>query len=325
MIAMFLRAYLIAWLLGLGLSLGCLVILLLHHLVGGRWGASLRPTLEAGARGLWIWALAFVPLALGVGSLYAWTDRALMAADPVLAHKSWYLCSAGYALRSLASLALWSTLALVLTHRSRAGDTRPGLAVVGLLVLFPSVTISATDWLASLDPHFSSSMFGLYALIGQILAGLAAAIVLADARKLPGPEASSDHAKLLLTALMLWAYIAFSHYLLVWSADLPAQAAWYLDRRAQPWSALMTTVVIARVGLALPALLLSAIKRHPRRLALVAGALLLTYVIELVWLVLPAEGPVALPTMTWLDLVLPLVAALGWAKLTDKLEARTHG
>jgi hypothetical protein len=34
----FFRAYLSAYLFWIGISLGCLALLMLHHLVGGRWG-----------------------------------------------------------------------------------------------------------------------------------------------------------------------------------------------------------------------------------------------------------------------------------------------
>ena len=46
----FFRSYLIGYLLWLGVALGCLAILMLYHMVGGRWGFLIRRILEAATR-----------------------------------------------------------------------------------------------------------------------------------------------------------------------------------------------------------------------------------------------------------------------------------
>ena len=48
----FFHAYLLAYLFWLGLALGCLAIVMLHHLVRGAWGAVIQRVLEAGTRTL---------------------------------------------------------------------------------------------------------------------------------------------------------------------------------------------------------------------------------------------------------------------------------
>lgn len=57
----FLRAYLIGYLLWLLIALGCFAILMLHHMVGGRWGFIIRRTLEAGSKTFPLLALLFIP------------------------------------------------------------------------------------------------------------------------------------------------------------------------------------------------------------------------------------------------------------------------
>jgi hypothetical protein len=324
------RAWLIAWLLGLGTCVGCLLTLMLHHLVHGRWGELLRPALEAGARSLPWWALGFVPLALGTDLLYIWTDAATMAADASLRHKAWYLCSAGYVIRSLMCLVLWSALAIVLAGKARPHALRPGLATLGLILVFPTATLTAVDWVASLDPHFSSSMFGQYVVIGQIVAGLSAAIMITLARDHADETRRGELRNLLLAALMLWGYVAFAQYLLVWSGDLPFQIRWYQARGGPgPWPIVLTIVVIVRGVVALPGLLTRALDRHPRVLALLAGLLFVTYLLELYWLVLPAQYPVvvgadSMPALSWLDVVLPLVVAAGWTLLAFRMSRQVE-
>ena len=44
-----LRSYLFGYLYWIGMAVGCLGILLLHHTVGGKWGMMIRRMCEAGA------------------------------------------------------------------------------------------------------------------------------------------------------------------------------------------------------------------------------------------------------------------------------------
>src|SRR5438046_2160328 len=86
----FLRSYLFAYLYWTGMALGCLAILLLHHVVGGKWGMLIRRLCEAGARTLPFMALLLVPVLLGMTTLYSWT-RPEAANDANIQTKTAYL------------------------------------------------------------------------------------------------------------------------------------------------------------------------------------------------------------------------------------------
>ncbi|PRQ06917.1 hypothetical protein [Enhygromyxa salina] len=311
MSAALVRAWLIGWQLGLGLSLGCLVVLMLHQLVDGRWNRPILPLLEGGARSLPVWALGLIPIALGTEAVYPWTGVEFQDAT--------YLHTRGFVVRSVVTLSIWSGLALALTRAPRR--RRQGLSAVGLIAVFISGTVSTIDWLSSLDPGFSSSMFGLYVLITRVVAALCIVVVLAVRRGELEPELAHDLGTLLLSATLLWAYISFSQFLLVWSADLPGQAAWYLARNHGPWLALICVVAGVSLLIAIPALLMRAVKRHPARLASVAALLLVAHLLELYWLVLPAAplADAALPVFGWLDAVIPAAVAAAWVALTRAL------
>jgi hypothetical protein len=323
MSASFVRAYLIGWQLGLGLSVGCLLILMLHHLVHGRWGRAILPLLEAGARVLPIWALGLLPLVLGGAELlYPWADPELMASDDLLRHKAGYLDMAGFTARSIVCLVLWSGLVWGLTRSP--GRRRPALAAAGLVVVFLSATPVYVDWLASLDPHFSSSIFALYILITNAAAGLALVLILVAARGGLPRERSLELGNLQLASLMLWGYLAFSQYLLIWSGDLPHQSAWYIARNQGPWLVLVSVYVGMALVIGLPALFVRAIKRESKRLAAVAAVLLTAHVIELYWIVLPAEAApgATLPTFGSLDALIPAGLGATWLVLTLALLRR---
>ena len=169
----FLRGYLIAFMFWLGLSLGCLALLMVQYLSGGFWGLSIRAC----------WRLRQVPAAdvRAVSAdpvfrehLYAWMT------DPSLTeHNGWYLHSGGlggWFARWIIYFAIWIGLMLrpepaaatCMTARCRA-SSRASRALSGLGCVLYSLTVSfaAVDWVMSLDPHWGSTIYGLIFIAGQ--------------------------------------------------------------------------------------------------------------------------------------------------------------
>src|SRR4051794_36833454 len=68
----FMEAYLVAWVFTLGLSMGCLGVLMLHRLTGGIWGVAITSSAERATALIPLLALAFVPIALELPRLYSW-------------------------------------------------------------------------------------------------------------------------------------------------------------------------------------------------------------------------------------------------------------
>src|SRR5579871_2925690 len=85
------RSYLFAYLVVLGIALGCLGLLLLHSLTGGEWGKASRRVLQAGADTIpWLGAL-FIPVLLGLRHIYPWMDSTqLMNGSYSAGHKQIY-------------------------------------------------------------------------------------------------------------------------------------------------------------------------------------------------------------------------------------------
>src|SRR5207249_7856372 len=77
----FFHSYLLAFLFCLGLGLGCLSILMIHHLTGGLWGLVIRRVLEAGSRTLLLAWVLFLPLAFGLPHVYPWANPGALQAD----------------------------------------------------------------------------------------------------------------------------------------------------------------------------------------------------------------------------------------------------
>ena len=87
----FLQSYLMAYMLCLGVTLGCLALGMLHQLSGGAWGVVIRRPIGAATRTLPVMTLLFLPIAFGMKYLYVWTNADLVLRDEVLRHKQLYL------------------------------------------------------------------------------------------------------------------------------------------------------------------------------------------------------------------------------------------
>src|SRR5688572_33091457 len=85
----FFRSWLIAFLLFLGISLGSMALMMIQHLSGGTWGVF-RRVFEASSRTLPLLFVLFIPVILGMGSLFVWTHEDHVQADAILRAKAPY-------------------------------------------------------------------------------------------------------------------------------------------------------------------------------------------------------------------------------------------
>src|SRR3954469_23463472 len=87
----FFQSYLMAYMLWLGVTLGCLALGMVHQLSGGAWGVLIRRPIGAAVRVIPLMTALFLPIALGVIRIYPWTNADLVAHDEALQHKQLYL------------------------------------------------------------------------------------------------------------------------------------------------------------------------------------------------------------------------------------------
>ncbi len=338
--AQFFRSYLTAYLLWLGISLGCLAILMLQHLSGGVWGFVIRRLLEAATRVFPLLALLFLPLLFGLHQLYPWADPAKVAQDPLLQHKAAYLNVTGFVARAVFYFALWCGLSHLLSRWSLEQDQVPRAALrdrmqafsaVGLLLYGLTTTFSAVDWVMSLDPHWYSTIYGMLFMAGGAVGGMALVIAMASllARHRPlsdvlAPGHFHDLGKLLLAFVMIWAYFAFSQFLIIWSGNLPEEITWYHVRLAGGWRLVGLALLLFHFVLPFLLLLSRDLKRQGRALALVAAAVLAMRYVDLYWMVAPSfPEAVAGLQFHWLDLAAPLaVGGLWLAEFLRQLKSR---
>jgi len=283
-----LQSWLFVWWFLLGLPLGSMAVLAVHNMTGGRWGELIRPELEAALRTLPLLLLLSIPLWLGARELYAWARPAELSASPLLQDKTWYLDLPFMLARAAVYFAAWLALSHWLRKWSfaRVAGAPPSAAArlraisaFTLLIYALTITVAAVDWIMSLDPKWYSTTFGLLAGIGQSLSAFAFAIVCAAWRsRNTGADRAQvfhDLGNLLLMFVMVWAYLAFTQYLITWAEDLPHEIAWYLPRVQSSWRALALFLVTFHFAVPFVVLLSRRAKRAPHLLGALAAVLLL--------------------------------------------------
>ena len=334
----FFRSWLIAYLLFLGIALGSMALLMIQHLSGGAWGVF-RRIFEASSRTLPLLALLFLPVVLGMGTLYSWTHPDHVLADEILQHKAPYLNTPFFLLRTLVYFGGWIAIAWTMTRWSRqqdAGDMTVNLRLQYLsgagIVFYAFVsTLAGIDWVMSINPHWYSTLFGFIFVGGHGLAALSFTIVISAflARRAPmehilKPSHFHDLGKLSLAFVMLWAYFNFSQYMLVYAANMVEEIPYFITRINHGWQYLALFLVLFHFAVPFFLLLSRDLKRMPHRLVWVSLALIVVRYIDLFMLVSPEFAPnganlhllegqhESVFFVHWLDLAAPLAIGGIW-------------
>jgi hypothetical protein len=315
----FFRSYLISFTFWLSLSIGCLGILMLHHLVGGRWGFTIRRFLEAGSRTFILMLILFLPLLLGLHSLYVWTHADVVAADELLQHKAFYLNVPFFTIRAFVYFAIWILLSFLLSSWSRAQDNSKEthytrrmqlISGPGMVVLFLTGTLAIIDWVMSLEPHWYSTMYGIIYIVGGGLFTWAFMILVSTNLANREPfnhimtnQTQKDLGTFMLACVMLWAYTSFSQFLIIWSGNLPEEVTWYMNRLDGGW--LDIGVLLIAFHFALPFVLLvsSRLKARTKILVTIALGLIVMRYVDIYWITAPAFHHAH---FSWMDLSAPV-------------------
>jgi hypothetical protein len=321
--ANFFRAYLVGFIFCLGLALGGLAFLMLQYLTGGAWGLVIRRILEAAARTLPVVLILFIPVLAGMGSIYPWVHTELIQnaeVREIIEHKHAYLNVPFFIGRAAFFFAVWLGMTFLLSRWGRELDeTRdpgiirklqdvsgPGLVLYGL-----TITFAAVDWVMSIDPAWYSTIFGLLLMAGEGLSAMAFTIAVAAYLAGRGetaiyqPRHFHDLGKLLLTLIMLWAYFSFSQFLIIWSGNLPEEIPWYLKRFQGGWGIVGLSLVLLHFAFPFAVLLSRDLKRNYRKLVVIAALVMVMRLVDLVWLVAPQYGHIAI-SQIWVYVLLPL-------------------
>jgi hypothetical protein len=327
----FFRAYLLGFMAWLGVALGSMAILMIRHLTGGGWGMVIRRILGAAMRTLPLLAALFIPITLGMKSLYIWARPLEQVQDKHLREHleditKTYLATNGFIIRAVIYFAIWNLLSFLLSMWSKETDRAGGpdhtsrfkaVSGPGLILYAFTISFAAIDWVMSLDPSWISTIFGLIILIGEVLSAMCFAVVVErilvnykPMSEMLRPDFVHDHGKWMLTFVMVWAYFSFSQWLIIWAGNLPAEITFYLKRLSGGWGYI--GLILALFHFVVPFLILLSrpFKRDIHKLVWLAVWLILMRYLDLFWIIEPNFS--ATFSLTWADVVVPVAIGGLW-------------
>ncbi|MEM6369679.1 MAG: quinol:cytochrome C oxidoreductase [Myxococcota bacterium] len=295
-------SYLTAFMYGLSLALGGLFFVLVQFLARAGWSVVVRRIAENVMATLPLFGLLFIPVYLGLSSThFHWWH--FEGHDPLLDHKAPYLDENFFILRAIFYIVVWVGLAFFFWRNSTAQDnsgehdlTRrmQNLSPLGMILFALTTTFAAVDWMKSMDPHWFSTMFGVYYFAGCVVGIFATLSVLTIwlqssgyVKTIINAEHYHDIGKLLFGFVVFWTYITFSQYFLIWYANIPEETLWYYHRTTHGWENVGVAIMIGHFFIPFFFLLPRGIKRNPKTLILGALWLLGIHYLDLYYVVMP--------------------------------------
>jgi hypothetical protein len=308
----FFYSYLLGYMFCLAIALGAMWFVLVHHITNAGWGIVVRRIAENVMGTFPLLALLFIPIALfGVDELFHWAeyeqqlaDGTVQDVDLILEGKLPFLNKSFFLIRAAVYLAIWSGIALYFRRSSVAQDETGDhatsrrlrtFAAPGLILFALTSTFAAFDWLMALEPHWFSTVFGIYFFAGCIIsiyAFLSVSSILLQKSGLMKDVITSEHyqdlGKMMFAFVVFWTYIAFSQFMLIWYANLPEETFWFEERWTGSWKAF--TIFLGFGHFAVPFFFLMSRHIKRNRLALLAGGLwmLMIELADMYWLIFPS-------------------------------------
>jgi hypothetical protein len=302
----FYSAYLTGFMFWLGLSLGCMAILMLYHLVGGGWGTVIRRIMEAGMMTLPLMFVLFIPILLNLSKLYFWARPEELAKDPKIKEiADVYLNFNGIALRYVVYFAIWFGMAYLLNRWSTEQDTPEGgakstlrfraVSSIGLVIYSLTISFAVIDWVMSLQARWISTIYGLIFIAGEALSAYCFAVVMESILSKRKPMSDyltstevHDHGKFMLTFVMVWAYFNFSQWLIIWAGNLPEEIPWYVRRMSGGWGGVGLFLVIFHFSVPFALLLSRSLKKNVSQLVWLASWLMIMRIVDIWWHIEPS-------------------------------------
>jgi hypothetical protein len=301
-------AYLIGWSFCLSLAVGALFFVLIQHLTRAYWSVVVRRISESL---LWTFPLLVIlgiPLLFGLHDLYHWThadvmDPASPAFDEVLAGKQLYLNVPFFLGRLIFYFLIWSFISFRLYTLSVRQDVSGGEEVGvrqrnvsswGLAITAITTSFASFDILMSLEPHWFSTIFGVYFFSGSFMSVMAVMVLVAMVLQKAGmltsvitTEHYQDLGKFLFGFIVFWAYIAFSQYMLIWYGNLPEETVFYRARFENGWGLSSSILLVGHFIIPFTILVSRTAKRVLPVLAFMCVWILVMQWFDFFWIVMP--------------------------------------
>lgn len=287
----------------ISIGLGSMFLISIEYLSGAVWSVPFRRIPEFLSGVVLLLPVIVLPLLFNMKNIFEWLHPEILKVDPLLQNKTPYLNSDFFIVRVIIFISIWILFFYLFTKNSFKQDltgeqlfTKKNIKYSALfLPLFAiTITFTAIDWLMSLEPHWFSTIFGVYYFSGTVVSSIAAStitIILLNERGYLVKGLSGDHyyslGALLFAFINFWAYIAFSQYLLIWYANLPEETIWFLNRWQGNWKYVSIGLIIIHFVVPYFGLLSQPSKMNPKRLLIMSSIILFAHYYDLYWMAMP--------------------------------------
>ncbi|AXJ02218.1 quinol:cytochrome c oxidoreductase quinone-binding subunit 2 [Cyclonatronum proteinivorum] len=320
----FLHSYLTSFTFFISISLGSLFLVMIHHITRSSWGTTLRRIPETFSSYLWVFGLLFIPILIGMTTLFPWTQEQYHPFyEGLREYKSPYLNIPFFVARNIIYFAIWAFLGYKLYQNSikmdQTGDwgidttlrkiSAPGIFFFGFTVAFASF-----DWIMSLRFDWFSTMFGVYYFAMSFQAIFAILLLVIFYLRNNGLLLNTinkahirDLGAWLFAFTVFYAYIAFGQFFLIYYANIPEATLFFFYRLEGNWQYIFYAVIFGRFVIPFIVLLSKPAKGNFTVLKTMAVFIVISHVVELYWLIMPSLHDTF--AFHWLDLATFLALA----------------
>jgi len=284
----------------MGIGMCSLFLIGLEYLADAVWSVGFRRIAEYLAVLVLIAPIFAIPVLFNMHGVFHWTHEEAVAADAILAKKAPYLNVNFFIIRFIGIILVMGAFLLILVRNSAKQDSSGDQKITWRnikwsAVMMPffgiSITLIAVDWLMSLEPHWFSTIIGVYYFSGSLLTTFAIitlfAVKLKDWNILPD-FITKDHfynlGAFMFAFINFWAYIAFSQLLLIWYANIPEETFWYLLKFEGSWMYVSIGLIFIQFLIPYAALVSQPSKSSYKRLKIMAIWLIFAHFYDLYWL-----------------------------------------
>jgi hypothetical protein len=324
----FFHSYLAGFAWSTRILLGALFFLMAMYLTGAAWSVTVRRFSETMAATIPFGLILFVPLALGVHELYEWSHADVVANDKILQGKAMWLNERMFWIKGAVMFAIWSFFGLGIYRNSTAQDTDKDIrhmhnsskySAPGLLLVFLATSFAMFDWIMSLNPHWYSTIYGIYMYAGGGLASMCTLVLISLGFRNAGVLKNSiteehyhDLGKWIFAVTVFWTYTAFSQYMLYWYANIPEETIFFKERFTGSWKLVSQFLVFGHFLFPMFFLITRKTKRNLATLAFMACWMLAMDYLDIHWNVMPNFHKAGF-SPHWMDLAAPVACASFYA------------
>jgi len=304
----------------LSLAMGGVFFFVIQNISQSGWASAFQRISEAMMSYILFAGVFFLLLYFGVNDLYHWSHKEAIALDPVLQHKSAFLNVPFYMVRMIIYFSLWIVFICKLRSISLKGDLTDPANMDGILasygkselysklfifILAITFSLSAFDWIMSIDAHWYSTIFALKNLVAAFLHGVSilTLIVFILFKRGYFPFLSKYHmhdfARYLFMLSIVWGYFWFAQFMIIWYGNIPEETAYYYVRWKEGWKVLFFLEIVLNWTIPFMVLLPVKASRNMTAIVIVIICLIIGQYVDLFVQVIP--GTTGLLRFGWIE------------------------